>query len=54
MEKATDIEWQTMIDPSILGHRIIITGCLEDKHATFWALKKKRVDNNPQRLYTNN
>ena len=40
MEKATDIEWQTMIDPSIFGHRIIITGWLEDKHATFWALKK--------------
>lgn len=40
MEKATDIEWQTMIDHRIMGHRIIITGWLEDKHATFWALKR--------------
>ena len=40
MEKATDIEWQTMIDHRIMGHRIVITGWLEDKYATFWALKK--------------
>ena len=40
MEKATDIEWQTQLDPRIFGHRIIITGWLEDKYATFWALKK--------------
>jgi len=40
MENATDVEWHTQLDVRIFGHRIIITGWLEDKHATFWALKK--------------
>lgn len=40
MEKATDVEWQTLRDHSIMGHRVIITGYLSGKHATFLALKK--------------
>ena len=40
MEKATDVEWHTMLDPNMMGHRITITGWLEDKYATFWALKR--------------
>ena len=40
MEKATDIEWHTYIDHMIMGHRIVITGYLSGKHATFLALKR--------------
>jgi len=40
MEHATDVEWHTQLDVRIMGHRIVITGWLEDKYATFWALKK--------------
>jgi hypothetical protein len=40
MEKATDIEWHTYVDHEIFGHRVVITGYLSGKHATFWALKK--------------
>jgi hypothetical protein len=40
MEKATDIHWVTVIDHMIMGHRVKIIGTLEDKYATFWALKK--------------
>ena len=40
MEKATDLEYHTIIDYASYGHRIVITGWLSGKHATFWALKK--------------
>lgn len=40
MEKATDIEWHTTWDYAYFGHRIIITGYLTPKHATFWTLKR--------------
>ena len=40
MEKATDLEYHTTIDHMIMGHRIVITGYLSGKHATFYALKK--------------
>lgn len=39
MEHAEDISWQTYLDPSIFGHRIVITGILEDKYATYYTLK---------------
>jgi len=40
MEKATDLEYHTTVDYASYGHRIVITGWLSGKHATFWALKK--------------
>ena len=40
MEKATDITYHTTVDYASYGHRIVITGYLSGKHATFWALKK--------------
>ena len=40
MEKATDLEYHTQVDHMTMGHRIVITGWLSGKHATFWALKK--------------
>jgi hypothetical protein len=40
MEKAEDVYWTSAIDPASFGHRIKIIGTLEDKYATFWALKK--------------
>jgi arginine exporter protein ArgO len=40
MEKATDIHWVTTPNPHIYGHTIKIIGTLEDKYATFWALKR--------------
>jgi hypothetical protein len=40
MEKATEITYHTMFDNSVYGHRVVITGYLSGKHATFWSLKK--------------
>jgi hypothetical protein len=40
MEKATEITYHTMFDHSVYGHRVVITGWLSGKHATFWALKR--------------
>ena len=40
MEKATDLEYHTQIDHMTMGYRVVITGYLSGKHATFWALKK--------------
>ena len=40
MEKATEITYHTTLDYASYAHRIIITGYLSGKHATFWALKK--------------
>ena len=40
MEKATEITYHTMFDHSVYGHRVVITGYLSGKHATFWSLKK--------------
>ena len=40
MEKATEITYHTMFDHSAYGHRVVITGYLSGKHATFWSLKK--------------
>ena len=40
MEKAENVYWTTASDPRFFGHRIKIIGTLEDKYATFWALKK--------------
>jgi hypothetical protein len=40
MEKATEITYHTMFDHLTFGHRVVITGYLSGKHATFWALKK--------------
>jgi hypothetical protein len=40
MEKATDLHWVTGLDLAAFGHRVKIIGTLEDKYATFWALKK--------------
>jgi hypothetical protein len=40
MEKATDLEYHTQVDHVTMGYRVVITGYLSGKHATFWALKK--------------
>lgn len=40
MEKATDLQYHTQVDPMTFGYKVTITGSLSDKHATFWALKK--------------
>ena len=40
MEKATDLEYHTMIDHMTYGYKVAITGWLCGKHATFYALKK--------------
>ena len=40
MEKATYLEYHTQVDHDTLGYKVIITGRLSDKHATFYALKK--------------
>ena len=40
MEKATDLEYHTHFDHASYRHRIVITGYLSGKHATFYALKR--------------
>ena len=40
MEKATEITHHTMLDQLTYQYRVVITGYLSGKHATFWALKK--------------
>ena len=40
MEKATDLQYHTSIDYMTYGHRVVITGYLSGKHATFYALKR--------------
>jgi hypothetical protein len=40
MEKATDPTFNIILDPMNMGYRVVITGRLSDKHATFWALKR--------------
>lgn len=40
MEKATDLEYHTTWDYALYAHRVVITGYLSGKHATFYALKK--------------
>jgi len=40
MEKATDLEYHIHPDSLTMGYRVVITGRLSDKHATFWALKR--------------
>ena len=40
MEKATDLEYHIQPNPHIYGHKVLITGYLSGKHATFWALKR--------------
>jgi len=40
MEKATDLEYHTQVDHMTMGYRVVITGYLSGKHATFWALKR--------------
>ena len=40
MEKASDTTYNIISDPVTMGHRVIITGYLSGKHATFWALKR--------------
>lgn len=40
MEKATDLEFHTMIDHASMGYKVAITGYITEKHATFLALKK--------------
>ena len=40
MEKATDLEYHIHPDPMTFGYKVIITGYLSGKHATFWALKR--------------
>lgn len=40
MEKATDPTYNITPDPVTMGYRVIITGYLSGKHATFWALKR--------------
>ena len=40
MEKATDLEYHIHTDPMTFGYKVIITGYLSGKHATFWALKR--------------
>ena len=40
MEKATDPTYNIMPDPVTFGYRVVITGYLSGKHATFWALKR--------------
>jgi len=41
MEKGTDLEYHINADPMTFGYKVIITGRLSGKHATFWALKKE-------------
>ena len=40
MEKATDLQYHTQVDHMTMGYRVVITGYLSGKHATFWALKR--------------
>lgn len=40
MDKATDLEFHTQIDHITMGYKIVITGYITEKHATFLALKK--------------
>ena len=40
MEKATELEYHTQYDYATMGYRVVITGYLSGKHATFWALKR--------------
>jgi hypothetical protein len=40
MEKATDLKYHIHPDLMTFGYKVIITGYLSGKHATFWALKK--------------
>jgi len=40
MEKATELEYHTQMDHLTMGYRVVITGYLSGKNATFWALKK--------------
>jgi hypothetical protein len=40
MEKATELEYHTQMDYLTMGYRVVITGYLSGKNATFWALKK--------------
>jgi len=40
MEKATELEYHTQVDHMTMGYRVVITGYLSGKHATFWALKR--------------
>jgi hypothetical protein len=39
-EKGTDLEYHIHPDPATFGYKVIITGYLSDKHATFWTLKR--------------
>ena len=39
MENATDLQFQTQVDPMTMGHRVIITGILSGKHLTYFLLK---------------
>jgi hypothetical protein len=40
MENAKDLEYHTQMDYLTMGHRVVITGYLCGKHATFYALKR--------------
>ena len=40
MEKATDLTHHMHMDASLLGYRVVVTGYLTPKQATFWALKR--------------
>jgi len=40
MEKAEDPTYNIEPDPETMGYRVTITGILEDKYATFLALKQ--------------
>ena len=40
MEKAEDPTYNIIADPETFGYRVTITGILEDKYATFLALKQ--------------
>ncbi|MDA7834242.1 hypothetical protein N9A25_00405 [bacterium] len=39
MENGTDLEYHVNADPMTFGYKVIITGKLSGKDATFWQLK---------------
>lgn len=40
MKNATDLEYQTNMDPMSMNYRVIITGVLTGKNLTYFLLKK--------------
>lgn len=40
MKNATDLQYQTQMEPVTMGYRVIVTGVLSGKNLTYFLLKK--------------